>query len=51
MIMLEEFQDFLKYFEKTPKVVSNPRETIRLGWKDAKFGQAQSAYLQYCIQI
>ena len=41
MIMPEEFQDFLKYFEKTyvgmPKVVSNPGETIRLGWKDAKF--------------
>ena len=39
-ILPEEFQDFLKYFEKTyvgmPKVVSNPGETIRLGWKDAK---------------
>ena len=34
MIMPKEFQYFLKYFEKTyvgmPKVVSNPRETIRL---------------------
>ena len=34
MIMPEEFQYFLKYFEKTyagmPKVVSNPRETIHL---------------------
>ena len=41
MIMPEEFQDFLKYFEKTyvgmPKVVSNTGGTIRLGWKDAKF--------------
>ena len=41
MIMPEEFHDFMKYFEKTyvgmPKVVSNPGETIRLGWKDAKF--------------
>lgn len=39
--MPEEFKDFLKYFEKIyvdmPKVVSMPRETIRLGWKDAKF--------------
>ena len=34
MIMPEDFQYFLKYFEKTyvgmPKVVSNPGETIRL---------------------
>ena len=34
MIMPEEFQYFLMYFEKTyvgmPKVVSNPGETIRL---------------------
>ena len=34
MIMPEEFQYFLKYFEKTyvgmPKVVSNPEETSRL---------------------
>ena len=41
MIMPEEFKDFFKYFEKTyigmPKVVSMPRETICLGWKDAKF--------------
>ena len=40
-ILPEEFHDFLKYFEKRyvgmPKVVSNPRKTIRLGRKDAKF--------------
>ena len=39
--MPEEFQEFLTYFEKTyvgmPKIVSQPGETIRLGWKDAKF--------------
>ena len=39
--MPEEFQDFLKYFEKTyigmPKVVSYTGGTICLGWKDAKF--------------
>lgn len=41
MIMPKEFQDFQMYFKKTyvgmQKVVSNPRETVHLGLKDAKF--------------